>query len=142
MSNPIRWNPWQRVARWDPWTHEVRDVESMLRDVPGVPDMRVDIGDNGKAYTLKAELPGVEKDDIHVSVDGTRVSITAEVRRDPQDKDVQRVCSERFYGQVHRSFALDGEVDAAGATAQLDKGVLQLTLPKKAGGQARRLAIQ
>ena len=142
MRNLTRWNPWQRMARRDPWSHELRDVESMLRDMPGVPDMRVDITENDNAYTLKAELPGVERDDINVSIDGTRVSITAEVRRDQEQKDDRRVCSERFYGQVHRSFALDGEVDAAGATARFDKGVLQLTLPRKAGGRARRLAIQ
>lgn len=142
MTNISRWNPWRQTAL-DPLTRwGGTDFEAMLRDVPGVPDMRVDINETAHQYRLKAELPGVQKDDINVSIDGNRLSITAEVRQDKEDKDGQRVCRERFYGQVHRSFTFDTEVDAATAEAKFDNGVLKLTLPKKAGGQTRRLAIQ
>ncbi len=147
MANLTHWNPWRQIARWDPFVrvNPLEDVESMLREPGGVPDMRVDIRENTSAYTLTAELPGVDKQDINVSIDGNRVSITAQLRRETEgddDKDGHRVCSERFYGHVHRSFMLDSDVDEARAEARFDNGVLRLTLPRKAGGQGRRLVIQ
>ena len=104
--------------------------------------MRVDVSEADGAYTVKADLPGVQKDAIHVDIDGNRVTIRAEVKRESEQKDGERVLrSERYYGAFARSFALADEVDDTKAVARFENGVLQLTLPKKAVSGARRLAI-
>ncbi len=104
---------------------------------------RADITENEKAYTVHAELPGVKKEDIHVSIDGDQVSITAEVRREKDVKDGDRVLrTERYTGKFHRAFALGSPLDEAAASARYVDGVLELTLPKKAAAAAKRLTIQ
>lgn len=104
--------------------------------------MRVDVHEAGNAYTVKADLPGVAKDAIHVDIDGNRVTIRAEVKRESEQKEGERVLrSERYYGAFARSFALADEVDEDKANAKFENGVLELTLPKKAAGGAKRLQI-
>ncbi|MFA7669091.1 MAG: Hsp20/alpha crystallin family protein [Burkholderiaceae bacterium] len=106
------------------------------------PEMRVDVKENADNYAVLAELPGVAKEDIHVSIDGQLVSISAERKQEKEVKDGERVLrTERYFGKVSRSFQLGQEVDESRATAKFTDGVLELTLPKKAPAQARRLAI-
>jgi HSP20 family protein len=105
--------------------------------------MRVDVSEADGGYTVKADLPGVPKESIHVDIDGNRVTIRAEVRRESEQKDGERVLrSERYYGAFARSFALTDEIDEDKAGAKFDNGVLELTLPKKAVAGARRLSVQ
>lgn len=104
---------------------------------------RADIAENEKAYTVRAELPGVKKEDIHVSIDGDQVSITAETRSEKDVKEGERVLrSERYIGKYQRAFALGGAIDEATASAKYNDGVLELTLPKKAVAAAKRLTVQ
>ena len=93
---------------------------------------------------MQADIPGVSKDDIRVSIDGNRVSISAELKdeRVTRDGGGKVVRSEREYGQQSRSFMLPHEVDEAGAQARYQDGVLLLDLPKKAGTGGKQLAIQ
>jgi len=93
---------------------------------------------------VQADIPGVNKDDIKVSIDGSRVSISAELKdeRVTRDSGGKTVRSEREYGQQYRSFVLPQEVDEAGAQARYENGVLLLDLPKKEGTGGRQLAIQ
>lgn len=108
----------------------------------GALEIRVDVKEADGAYKVQAEMPGVKKDDIHVQIDGNRVSISAEVKRESEKKDGERVLrSERYYGAVARSFSLAAELDESKAVAKYDNGVLTLTLPKKATPSARRLAV-
>jgi HSP20 family protein len=105
--------------------------------------MRVDVSEADNAYTVRADLPGVPKESIHVDIDGNRVTIRAEVKRESEQKDGERVLrSERYYGAFARSFALTDEIDEDKAGAKFDNGVLELTLPKKAVAGAKRLSIQ
>jgi HSP20 family protein len=105
--------------------------------------MRVDVSEADGAYTVRADLPGVPKEAIHVDIDGNRVTIRAEVKRESEQKEGERVLrSERYYGQFARSFALADEVDDEKAGARFENGVLELTLPKKAVAGAKRLSIQ
>ncbi|HMS81529.1 MAG TPA: Hsp20/alpha crystallin family protein [Burkholderiaceae bacterium] len=105
--------------------------------------MRVDVVEAEGAYTVKADLPGVPKDAIHVDIDGNRVTIRAEIKRESEQKDGERVLrSERYYGAFARSFALTDEIDDEKAGAKFENGVLELTLPKKAVAGAKRLSIQ
>lgn len=105
--------------------------------------MRVDVVEGERAYTVTADLPGVPKESIHVDIDGNRVTIRAEIKRQGDQKDGQRVLrSERYYGAFARSFALTDEIDDEQASAKFENGVLELTLPKKAVVGAKRLSIQ
>lgn len=104
--------------------------------------IKVDVSEGGGAYTVKAEVPGVNKDDIHVSVEGGVVTISAEVKQeDKQTRDEKVLRSERYFGSVSRSFQLPQDVDAGAAKARYENGVLTLTLPKKTQASTRRLAI-
>lgn len=104
--------------------------------------MRVDVSEDNGSYTVKADLPGVPKEAIHVDIDGNRVTIRAEVRRESEQKEGERVLrSERYYGEFARSFALGEEIDDEKATAAFENGVLQLTLPKRDQPAAKRLQI-
>lgn len=104
--------------------------------------LKVEVKEDEKSYRVHAEIPGVKKEDIHVDVDGTTVSIRAEVKREEEKKDGEKLLhSERYFGAVSRSMSLPGEVDAQGARAEYKDGVLELVLPKKAAKSARRLSI-
>jgi HSP20 family protein len=103
---------------------------------------KMDVKENDKAYTVHAEIPGVKKEDIHVSIDGNQVSISAEVKAEKEVKEGEKVLrSERYYGRVARSFTLGNDVDEASSQARYDNGVLELTLPKKAASKAKQLEI-
>ena len=112
--------------------------------MPGEPalKMKVDVKETDKAYTVHADIPGVVKDDIQVDVNGDQVSIRAEVKREKEKKDGEKLLhSERYYGMVSRSFTLPVEVDEKGAKAEYKDGVLSLLLPKKSNGAAKRIAV-
>lgn len=105
-------------------------------------EIRVEVKEADGNYTVLAEMPGVKKDDIQVQIDGNRVSISAEVKRESEQKEGERVLrSERYYGSIARSFALPTELDEARAEAKFENGVLSLTLPRKATPATRRLSI-
>ena len=111
--------------------------------LPEPSQIKIDVKEDDAAYTVHAEVPGVPKEDINVSIDGNVVSLRAEVRQHDQKKDGEKLLrSERYYGAVARSFQLPVEVDAAQARARYDNGVLVLTLPKKQGNTTQRLAIE
>ncbi len=104
---------------------------------------RIDVKENDGAYVVQAEIPGVKKEDINVTINGNQVEITAEVKREREDKQGEKVLrSERYYGKVYRAFSLAQDVDEASAQAKYNEGVLELRLPKKAAVSARKLAIQ
>ena len=110
----------------------------------GAPDMQIkmDVKEDDKGYTVHAEIPGVKKDDIHVNIDGNQVSISAEVKSEKEVKEGEKVLrSERYYGNVSRAFTLGQDVDEASAQAKYSDGVLELILPKKAAAKAKRLTI-
>ena len=104
--------------------------------------MKVDVKENDKTYNVRAEIPGVKKDDIQVDVNGDQVSIRAEVKREKEEKGDKMLRSERYYGMVSRSFSLPTEVDDKATIAKYADGVLDLTLPKKQGNGARRISVQ
>jgi HSP20 family protein len=106
------------------------------------PQMRVDVKETTEGYEVHAELPGMKKEDIHVHIDGPVVSISAERKQEKEVKDGEKVLrTERYFGKVSRSFQLGQEIDEAKAAAKFKDGVLELSLPKKAEAQAKRLTI-
>ncbi|HEX2830368.1 MAG TPA: Hsp20/alpha crystallin family protein [Burkholderiales bacterium] len=104
---------------------------------------RVEVTEAEQSYTIRAEIPGVKKEDINISIDADQVAISAEVKNEKDVKDGERVLrSERYYGKVYRAFALGQPVDENGASAKYADGILELVLPKKAAAQAKRIEIQ
>ena len=111
--------------------------------LPAPSQIKVDVKETEGGYTVQAEVPGVPKEDIHVSVEGNVVSLRAEVRQLDQKTEGEKVLrSERYYGSVARSFQLPVDIDAAQAKAKYDSGILTLTLPKKLSNAAQRLNIE
>lgn len=103
---------------------------------------RVDVRENKESYVVHADLPGATKEQIHVEIDGSQVTIRAEVKTQSEQKEGERVLrAERFAGQFARSFQLGSEIDEDRSTAKFENGVLELTLPKKQAPAARRLTI-
>jgi HSP20 family protein len=143
MANVQRWDPFDemddlfrgfllRPMRMDPGENAGQPVK-----------IRIDVKEDDKNYLVHAEVPGVKKEDINVAIDGNQVSISAEVKREKEDKQGEKVLrSERYYGKVYRAFALAQDVDQEGASARYENGVLELTLPKKQANGQRRLAVQ
>ena len=140
MANLTRFDPFA-----DPFDDLLRRVFKPVRwEAEGQPlQIKVDVEENDKAYTVKAEIPGVKKDDINIQIDGNQVSISAESK---QEKDVKEngkvIRSERYYGSLFRSFSLGQDVDQAAASAKYADGILQLTLPKKASAATKKLTVQ
>ena len=105
--------------------------------------IKMDVAELDNAYVVKAEIPGVAKEDIQVSIEGNQVTIGAEVKRETDVKDGERVLrSERYYGSVYRGFTLPVEVDEATSNAKYENGVLELKLVKKPALAGRKLTVQ
>ncbi|WP_395702794.1 Hsp20/alpha crystallin family protein [Aquabacterium sp.] len=108
-------------------------------------DIKIDVTENDKDYSVRAEMPGVKKEDIRVSVDGNFVSISAEVKKETEqkeDKTGRMLARELYYGSTSRGFSLPTEVDARSVTAKLEDGVLKLTLPKREGSGTRSIKVE
>ena len=120
------------------WMRPVRyDVE-----MPQQLQIKLDVKSSDGAYTVAAELPGVKKEDIKIDIDGNRVTISAEVKKESEEKKGEEVIrSERYYGAISRSFTLDADIDEAKADAKYSDGVLKLTLPKKAAASRKRVTV-
>ena len=111
--------------------------------LPTPAQIKIDVKETDKAYSVQAEVPGVSKDDIHVSIDGNVVTLRAEVKQqDSQGSDEKSLRTERYYGAVARSFQLPMDIDSSQAKAKYENGVLNLTLPKKVANGSQRLAIE
>jgi HSP20 family protein len=139
MANIMRYDPFEDVFGDLLKGFFVRPVnfESPLQSM-----LKIDVTEDEKAFKVQAELPGVKKEDINVSIDGSHIAINAEVKKEHEEKDGERVLrSERFFGKFSRSFQLDQDVDESKAEAKYTDGVLQLVLPKKAAVSAKRLSI-
>lgn len=147
MAALTRFNPFRNLARID----NPSAFDDVLRNfalsplwresADAGPDMPIDITEDDNAYRIKAEIPGVDKNDIEVSVAGNQVAISAEAKREVEKKDAKQIVVERAYGRAYRAFTLPSDVDDKRTEARYDKGVLSLTLPKKGNGGARKIAV-
>ena len=141
------------VTRWNPTTAYLTSREPFFRlfdsffngDVQGeetrswVPP--VDIQENGEAYLFHAELPGLTKEDIHITLENNvlRVSGERKFEKDAKMENYHRV--ERTYGTFTRTFSLPTQVDADKVQAAFENGILTITVPKAEQAKPRRIAI-
>jgi HSP20 family protein len=105
-------------------------------------EIKLDVTENDKDYQVRAVVPGAKKEDIRVSVDGNYVSITAEVRKEKEEKSGRSLLKEAYYGSASRGFSLSHDIDDKAVIAKLEDGVLKLTLPKRSGTGSRTIAIE
>jgi len=138
------------VTRYDPFGDLFDDLMKgfFVRPIAAegtaaAPRMKLEVSEQAEAFRVLAEIPGVKKDEIQVTIDGDQVTIGAEVRKEKDVKDGERlVHSERYYGKVSRAFRLGTDLDESKAQARYADGVLELILPKKTTAAARKLTIQ
>jgi HSP20 family protein len=151
MANIIQRSPLPLagdMVRFDPFA----DMDDWFRgfgmrpfsmEMDAAPRIKMDLSETDKAYTVRAQIPGVKKEDVKVQVDGNRVSISAESKQEKEEKEGERViCRECRQGSSYRSFTLDSAVDESQAQAKYENGMLELTLPKKNGSAAKQLEIK
>ena len=138
MFELVRRNNNHPVNTYNPF----RDMEDLERSFFGSPmdffssrelaEFKTDVTDEGDHYLLEADLPGFDKNDIHLDLKGNTLTIQAERHSKIEDKDkkdkVVRV--ERSYGSYSRQFDMTG-IETSGIKAKYETGVLKLTLPKK-----------
>jgi HSP20 family protein len=143
--NISRYNPIPTLR--DPFAQ----MDELLRDfaispfgrgIETEPRIRMDVEEKDDAYVIKADIPGVNKEDIKVDVEGNTVTIAAECRRESgDDQQANLVRSERYYGRTYRTFSLPQNVDDSRAVANYENGVLYLTLPKSSDNGRKSIAI-
>ncbi len=105
--------------------------------------IKMDVAESDDNYIVRADIPGVRKEDINVTIDGNRVAVSAEVKNEKDVRNGEKVLhTERYYGKVSRTFSLSQEIEEESAQAKYHDGVLELVLRKKAAAAARRLTIQ
>lgn len=112
-------------------------------DLPA--EIQVDVTENDKAYQVRAAMPGARKEDIQVSVDGSHVSISAEVKQEKEEQSgngSRALIKELCYGRASRGFMLPHEVDDKAAVVKYEDGILKLTLPKRKEAMSKVLRIQ
>jgi HSP20 family protein len=145
MKTLEKWNPFRVSPAWDPF-RELEEMQSRLASLFGrrlpLPDSReeqfsltewtppVDIAEDEKEYTIKAELPGVNKEDVKVTVEGGVLSITGERKSEKEEKDKKYHRIERSYGTFIRSFTLPEGTASDKINAEFKDGMLKLHLPK------------
>ncbi|KPK19312.1 MAG: Hsp20/alpha crystallin family protein [Betaproteobacteria bacterium] len=137
------------ITRFDPF-NEMDDLFKGLfvrpmrfdLEMPVEMKLKMDVTKADDSYTVKAEMPGIKKEDIQVSIDGNQVTISGEVKKESEEKKGEEIIrSERYYGKVSRSFTLPHEVDEAKAVAKYTDGVLNLKLPMKVKAATKKLAV-
>jgi HSP20 family protein len=118
-----------------PWRMELPEA---------APRIKIDLTEQDGSYAVKADIPGVKKDDIDVRIDGNLITISAEVKSEKEEKgNGGRVLRrERQEGYASRSFTVASPVDEGKVQASYKDGILALTLPKKSDTSSKRIAIQ
>ncbi|HTI47994.1 MAG TPA: Hsp20/alpha crystallin family protein [Casimicrobiaceae bacterium] len=141
MASLQLYDPFADVGVEDLFRGFFRPVRSNERAAPAA--IKLDVAESDKGYTVHAEIPGVKKDDIQVAIEGNQVTISAEVKRNGEVKEGDRVLrTERYYGAVYRSFTLPVELDETASEAKYENGVLELKLAKRPAVAGRKLTIQ
>ncbi|UCE63714.1 MAG: Hsp20/alpha crystallin family protein [Nitrospirota bacterium] len=134
------------ITRWDPF-RELDELQNRISTLFGRAPVRkegdkqealrvaewaplVDITEDEKEYTIKAELPDVKKDDVKISVQNDVLSITGERKYEKEEKGKKYHRVERAYGSFSRSFTVPEDADADRVSAEFKDGLLQVHLPK------------
>ena len=156
-TTPTVWNPFDimnAMDQWfwdDPWTPLWRRRwDSMIpRDnwynrwlEPDMKQTAIDIIDTGKEFKVIAEMPGVSKSDVQVSITDNNISICGETKTEIEDKDESYIRYERNYSTLCRSMAFPEEVNLDKAEATLKDGILEVRVAKKTPKRGRNIPVK
>jgi HSP20 family protein len=157
MTTLEKWNPFRVTPSWDPF-RELEEMRSRLAPLlgrwPTLPGGKeepfnlmewtpaVDIAEDDKEYTIKAELPGMNKEDVKVTVDGSVLSITGERKSEKEEKDKKYHRIERSYGSFMRSFTLPEGTASDKIAAEFKDGILKLRLPKEEKAKSKTVDVK
>ncbi|WP_136417108.1 Hsp20 family protein [Herbaspirillum sp. ST 5-3] len=145
--NLMHFDPFGEVARFEPFGRigdffKDFNLAPALRAYEAEPRIKMDLVEKDKEYMVKAEIPGVKKEDIKIDVNGSQVTISAETKREKEEKEGETVVrSERYYGQQYRSFTLAHDIDDEKVVARYQDGVLEIVLPKKAASVSKKITV-
>jgi HSP20 family protein len=140
MSNIVSYDPFTETGFDDLFRGFFTPVRLEGARTPMM--VKMDVTETKDGYLIHAEMPGVKKDDINVEIEGNQVTLTAEIKRETEKKEGDKVLrSERYYGNLFRSFTLPSDLDEKASVAKYDNGVLELTLVRKASAAGRKLPV-
>lgn len=148
-----------RGNHWDPFAADFPSVQSILKEAnelferaltgrksggPAFLAPRIEVLDRKDSVVIRAEVPGMEKKDIQLSMEDGSLVIRGETKREHENEKDGVLYSERSYGSFYRSVALPAEVDENNVKASYKDGVLSVTLQKskKAEEKAKTIAIE
>jgi HSP20 family protein len=121
-------------------------TESLRGLVPGAredwtlsPDF--DVKETQDAYVFKADLPGIQQEDVEISVTGQRLTISGKREEEKREEGERYFTYERSHGSFARTFTVPEGVDLDNVNAELKEGVLTLNIPKRPEGRSRRIPI-
>lgn len=135
----MRYDPFFNIDEW----FKKFGMQPFSMDMESAPQIKMDLTETDNAYNVRAEIPGVKKEDVKVQVEGNRVTISCETKQEREEKEGERVIfRECQQGSSYRSFTLGSEVDETKAEAKYENGTLELTLPKKEGTTSKRIEIK
>lgn len=139
MSDLTRFDPFINMEDW----FRGFPLRPYFNEPEIAPSIKIDLKENDKSYTVRAEIPGVNKEDIKVEVEGSRVTISTETKKEKEEKEGERViCRECYEGASYRSFTLNSAIDEAKTEAKYKDGILELTLPKADGSAAKKITVK
>lgn len=105
--------------------------------------IKIDVKENANEFIVHADIPGAGKDNIHIDIEGNLITIRAQLNQlDSENKDERTIRTERYYGEISRSFQLAAEIDQQSSKAKYENGVLILNLVKKTKTGGKRLTIE
>lgn len=151
----VRWQPRGSMSTWSP-LRELEEMRNEMSRMFGWPaghgesdgffdslwSPAVDIVQEGDRLLVKADLPGMKKDEIEITLNGDTLTISGEKKRESEQKDDNTYRSERYYGKFSRSLVLPSTVDANKIDAVYKDGVLSLTIPKSEEARPKQIKIQ
>jgi len=136
---------WMRAAWGEPVFPRLAEIDQWFGDFsPMKFEPKIDVVDEEKVLRVTAELPGMTKDDVKLSIDGDVLTIRGEKRNEEESKESGVFRTERYYGFVQRSIPLPSNLDHDRTEASFDNGVLTVRLPKttKAADKTRQIPVQ
>ncbi|MBE0431125.1 MAG: Hsp20/alpha crystallin family protein [Dehalococcoidia bacterium] len=151
-----RWRPGRGLVPWRPF-RELEEMERRFEDMLGwprlpaiwrrIPSMEMgwapalDVFEKEDKFVVKAELPGMQEEDIDISVTGDTLTIRGERKAETEVKEEDYYCCERSYGSFSRSIAVPSNVDAQKIEASYEDGVLEVSLPKIPEVKPKKVSI-
>lgn len=138
----VRWNPWQELETINRQLSRVLDDSSEGGMTQGAWLPAVDIHESDEMIVVEVELPGINKEDVKVDVEGGVLMISGERKYEKDEKSENSHRIERSYGRFTRSFTLPTYVDAANVRAKMEDGVLRVELPKQEAVKPKSIAVE